>query len=105
MAQTAALVPGIGHRLINLFDLLFRIQEKENDLKILYCRVVTPMALKLIRRFDGDIIGDKAIICNFSREEPSKDKNGRIVDGAFRIFFPNNQAICYTLSGEISFVL
>src|SRR5947209_17573763 len=67
--------------------------------------MVTPMALKLIRRFDGDVIGDKAIICNCSREEPSKDKNGRIVDGAFRIFFPNNQAICYTLSGEISFVL
>ena len=90
---------------MSLFDQLLRIQVKENDLKILFCRMVTPMALKLIRRFDGDIIGDKAIICNCTREEPSKDKNGRIVDGAFRIFFPNNQAICYTLSGEISFVL
>ena len=90
---------------MSLFDQLFRIQVKEKDLKILFCRMVTPMALKLIRRFDGDIIGDKAIICNCSREEPSKDKNGRIVDGAYRIYFPNKQAICYTLSGEISFVL
>jgi hypothetical protein len=104
---------------MSLFGLLFRIQEKSKqgrhtqpqahsqgeDLKIIYCRTVTPMALKLIRSFDGDIVGDKAMICHFSREEPSRDKNGHIVDGAFRIFFPNSQAICYTLSGEISFVL
>ncbi len=63
------------------------------------------MALRLIRRFDGDVVGNEAIICNFSREEPSKDKYGNVVEDAFKIFFPNNQAICYSLSGAISYVL
>jgi hypothetical protein len=74
-------------------------------LRTLYCLTITTQALKLIRRFDGDILGDQAIICNMTREEPSRDRNGNVIEGAFKLFFPNAQAICYTLSGEISFVL
>jgi hypothetical protein len=74
-------------------------------LKILYCLTVTSRALKLIRSFDGDVVGNEAILCNFSREEPSRDKSGNIVAGAFKVFFPNGQAICYNDSGAISFVL
>lgn len=74
-------------------------------MKVLYCLTVTSMALHLIRKFDGDVVGDEAIICNFTSEEPSRDRNGNVVDGAFKIFFPNKQAICYSLSGEIAFVL
>jgi hypothetical protein len=74
-------------------------------MKTLYCLTITPLALKLIRRFDGDIVDNKAIICNFSHEEPGRDRNGNIIEGAFKLFFPNAQAICYTLSGEISYVL
>ncbi len=74
-------------------------------MKIIYCRSVTQLALKLIRSYEGDIIGDKAILCHFSREEPSRDKKGNIVPDAFRVIYPNGKAICYTLSGEIAFVL
>ena len=74
-------------------------------MRTLYCLTITAQALKLIRRFDGDIVGDQAIVCNMSHEEPSRDRNGNVVEGAFKLFFPNSQAICYTLSGEISFVL
>jgi hypothetical protein len=79
--------------------------KRRKSLKTLYCLTITPLALKLIRRFDGDIVADEAIICNYSREEPSRDRKGNIIEGAFKIFFPNAQAICYTLSGEIAFVL
>ncbi len=74
-------------------------------MKTIYCRSVTPLALKLIRSYDGDIVGEKAVLCNFSREEPSRNNKGHIVPDAFRVIFPNGKAICYTLSGEISFVL
>ncbi len=74
-------------------------------MKSIYCITITPFALRLIRSFDGDVIGDEAVICNYLQEEPSRDRNGNIIEGAFKIFFPNKQAICYTLSGEISFVL
>ncbi len=74
-------------------------------MKTLYCLTITPLALKLIRRFDGDIVDGEAIICHYCGEEPSRDKNGNIIEGAFKISFPNAQAICYTLSGEIAFVL
>jgi hypothetical protein len=74
-------------------------------LKSIYCSTITRSALKLIRSFDGDVVGDEAILCNFTLEEPSRDKNGRTVEDAFKVYFPNGQAICYALSGEISFVL
>jgi hypothetical protein len=74
-------------------------------LKRLYCCSITSKALRLIRSFDGDVIDNEAIICNFSREEPSTDRNGNVVEGSFKIFFPNSQAICYALSGEIAYVL
>ncbi|HTK10698.1 MAG TPA: hypothetical protein VL485_26225 [Ktedonobacteraceae bacterium] len=73
--------------------------------KAIYCCTITNLALRLIRSFDGDVLNNEAIICNFASEEPSRDQWGQLVDGAFRIYFPNQQAICYTLSGEISFVL
>lgn len=74
-------------------------------MKILYCTTITSKALKLIRQYEGDVNGCEAVICHFIHEEPSKNKFGNVVDGAFKIFFPNNEAICYTLSGEISYVL
>ena len=74
-------------------------------MKTLYCLTITTSALKLIRSFDGDIVANEAIVCNFSHEEPSRDRNGNVVEGAFKLFFPNDQAICYALSGEISIVL
>jgi hypothetical protein len=77
---------------------------KEVIVKKLFCRTITPQALKLIRFYEGDLKGDQVIICHNVREEPSHNNKGHIVEGAFRIFFPNEQAICYTLTGEISFV-
>ncbi len=66
---------------------------------------MTPKALALIRRYEGDVVGQEATICHYSHEEPSRDKFGNVVEGAFKIFFPDNQAICYAESGEISYVL
>jgi hypothetical protein len=74
-------------------------------LKSIYCSTITSSALKLIRSFDGDVVGDEAILCNVTYEEPSRDKHGRMVEDAFKAYFPNGQAICYAMSGEISFVL
>jgi hypothetical protein len=59
--------------------------------KTIYCRLVTPLALKLIRSYDGDAIGEKAILCHFFREEPSRDNKGHIVPGAFQVIFPNGK--------------
>ena len=74
-------------------------------MKTIYCLSVTPLALKLIRSYDGDVIGKKAILCNFSSVEPSRDKKGNIVEDAFKMTFPNGKAIYYNLSGAISFAL
>jgi len=74
-------------------------------LKTLYCITVTQKALSLIREYEGDVIGQEATICHYSYEEPSRDKFGNVVEGAYKIFFPNKQAICYTQTGEISYVL
>jgi hypothetical protein len=74
-------------------------------LKTLFCQTITKRALALIRSYDGDVVGYEAIIPHYSHEEPSRDRKGNQVEGAYKIFFPDNQAICYTLSGEISYVL
>ncbi len=74
-------------------------------MKRIYCLTVTPLALKLIRSYEGDIVGREAILCHFSYEEPSRDKKGNIVEGSFKVTFPNGKAICYNLSGAIAFVL
>lgn len=74
-------------------------------MKTLYCNTITPKALQLIRRFEGDVVDFEAIVCHYTHEEPSRDRHGNVVEGAFKIFFPDKQAICYTLSGEISYVL
>jgi len=73
--------------------------------KTLYCRIITTQALALIRHYEGDVVGHEAIICHYTREEPSRNKYGHIVEGAFKITFPNQQAICYNTTGEFSFVL
>ena len=73
-------------------------------MKSLYCLTITSLALKLIQSFEGDVVGNEAVICHEVREEPSRDRNGNVIEGAFRIFFPNDEAICYTLSGEIAFL-
>jgi hypothetical protein len=83
----------------------FALPARRVDLKSIYCNTITRSALKLIRSFDGDVVNGEAIICNFTHEEPSTDRNGRIVEGTFKLYFPNGQAICYALSGEISYVL
>lgn len=74
-------------------------------MKTLYCTTITPKALNLIRRYEGDVSGCEAVVCHYTHEEPSKNKFGHVVDGAYKIYFPNNEAICYALSGEISYVL
>lgn len=74
-------------------------------MKRIYCHSITPMALSLIRRFEGDVVENEAIICHYLKEEPSINKYGKVVEGAFKITFPDQQAICYTLSGEIAYVL
>ena len=74
-------------------------------MKTLYCTTVTSTALDLIRRFEGDVVGHEAIICHYKQEEPCTDHNGAIIDGAYKLVFPNAQAICYTLSGEIAAIL
>ncbi len=83
----------------------FIVSTGRGILKSIYCSTITRSALKLIRSFDGDVVDGEALICNFTHEEPSKDRNGRMIEDAFKIYFPNGQAICYALSGEISFVL
>jgi hypothetical protein len=87
-------------------DFWSQAQEKFGGiLKEIYCISITPAALRLIRRFDGDVTERIATICNFTHEEPSRDYKGRIIEGAFKVFFPNhNQALCYSLSGEIACV-
>lgn len=74
-------------------------------MKTIYCLSVTPLALKLIRSYDGDVIGKEAILCNFSSVEPSRDKRGNIVEDAFKMTFPNGKGIYYNLSGAICFAL
>ncbi|WP_126627858.1 hypothetical protein [Dictyobacter alpinus] len=74
-------------------------------MKTLYCTTITSRALQLIRSYEGDVSGSEAILCHYVHEEPSRDKYGRLVEDAFKVYFPNNEAICYTLSGEISYVL
>jgi hypothetical protein len=74
-------------------------------MKILYCTTITAKALALIRQYEGDVSGGEAVICHYVYEEPSKNRLGHVVEGAFKIFFPNNEAICYTTAGEISYVL
>ena len=74
-------------------------------MKTLYCTTITSRALQLIRSYEGDVSGCEAVLCHYIHEEPSRDKYGRVVENAFKIFFPNSEAICYTLSGEISYVL
>jgi hypothetical protein len=74
-------------------------------MKILYCTTITARALDLIRRYEGDVVNSEATICHYVHEEPSRNKFGQIVEDAYRIYFPNNEAICYSLSGEISYVL
>ncbi|GLV59195.1 hypothetical protein KDH_60230 [Dictyobacter sp. S3.2.2.5] len=74
-------------------------------MKTLYCTTITSSALKLIRRYEGEVSGCEATICHYVHEEPSKDKHGRVIENAFKVYFPNSEAICYTLSGEISYVL
>ena len=70
-----------------------------------YCLTITPLALKLIRRFDGDVVDFVATLCHYSRREPSKDKWGRNVEAAFRVTYPNGEALCYNEEGAICYVL
>ncbi|GAC1483649.1 MAG: hypothetical protein NVS2B12_38520 [Ktedonobacteraceae bacterium] len=74
-------------------------------MKILYCITITQMALRLIREYEGDVVGREATICHYTHEEPSRNRAGNVVEGAYKIYFPNKQAICYSTTGEISFVL
>ncbi|BCL78363.1 hypothetical protein ccbrp13_08280 [Ktedonobacteria bacterium brp13] len=74
-------------------------------MKRLYYRTITPQALALIRHYEGDIVGHEVIVCHYTYEEPSRNRKGHVVEGAFKMFFPNQQAICYTATGEFSFVL
>ncbi|MBE3561933.1 MAG: hypothetical protein IMW89_22330 [Ktedonobacteraceae bacterium] len=74
-------------------------------MKTIYCLTITPRALSLIRSFDGDVVGREAILCHYVSEEPGRDKWGNVVDGSFKVTFPNGDAICYNLSGAIAFVL
>lgn len=73
-------------------------------MKTLYCTDITPSALRLIRNYEGDVSGSFATVCHYIHEEQSMDRHGNIVADAFKIYFPNNEAICYTLAGEISYV-
>lgn len=74
-------------------------------MKTLYYRTITQQALALIRHYDGDVVGHEVIICHYTYEEPSRNREGNVVEGAFKIFFPNQQAICYTTTGEFAIVL
>ena len=74
-------------------------------MKTLYCTTITARALQLIRNYEGDVNGCEAVVCHYSHEEPSRNKFGNVVENAYKIYFPNSEAICYTLSGEISYVL
>jgi hypothetical protein len=74
-------------------------------MKTIYCITITSRALELIRRYEGDVQGSEATICHYIHEEPSRNKFGNVVENAYKIYFPNNEAICYATSGEISYVL
>ncbi|GCE10226.1 hypothetical protein [Tengunoibacter tsumagoiensis] len=71
-------------------------------MKTLFCTTITPNALRLIRRYEGDVVETEAIVCHYMTEEPSRDRAGNIVDGAYIMTFPNKEAICYSISGEIA---
>jgi hypothetical protein len=73
-------------------------------MKTLYCKDITPSALRLIRNYEGDVSGSFATVCHYIHEEQSMDRHGNIVADTFKIYFPNNEAISYTLAGEISYV-
>jgi hypothetical protein len=73
-------------------------------MKTLYCKDITPSALRLIRHYEGNVSDQIATIHHDIHEEPSRDRYGNIDSNAFKIYFPDNEAICYTLSGEISYV-
>ena len=73
-------------------------------MKTLYCKDITPSALRLIRHYEGDVKENLATVNHYIHEEQSRDRHGNIVVDAFKIYFPNNEAICYTLAGEISYV-
>src|SRR5947209_14166395 len=78
------------HRLLTILPLeecVLSRQVRRNDLKIIYCLTVTPLALRLIRNFDGDVVVYEAILCNFFIEEASRDRNGHFVDGACKVIF------------------
>ncbi|WP_149404812.1 hypothetical protein [Dictyobacter arantiisoli] len=74
-------------------------------MKTLYCTTITANALRLIRSYEGDVKNGEAIVCHYVHEEPSRDKHGRVVENAFKLYFPNSEAICYSLTGEISHVI
>lgn len=71
-------------------------------MKTVYCLTITSGALALIRKYEGDVERFKAILCHYTREEPSRDKFGNLVQDAYKVTYPNGQAICYNLGGAIS---
>ncbi len=70
--------------------------------KTIYCLTITSGALELIRKYEGDVRHFEATLCHYLCEEPSRDKYGNVVEDAYRVTYPNGEAICYNLSGAIS---
>ena len=71
-------------------------------MKTIYCLTITSGALALIRKYEGDVERFVATLCHYVREEPSRDKFGNLVQDAYKVTYPNGQAICYNLGGAIS---
>jgi len=70
--------------------------------KTIYCQTITTGALALIRKYEGDVRSFEAILCHYTREEPSRNKYGNLVEDAYKVTYPNGEAICYNLGGAIS---
>ncbi len=71
-------------------------------MKTVYCLTITTGALALIRKYEGDVEAFQATLCHYVSEEPSKNKYGNLVEDAYKVTYPNGEAICYNLSGGIS---
>jgi hypothetical protein len=59
------------------------------------CSPITARALRLIRRFDGDLTGNVAMLCHYTDVTRSRDKRGPIIEDCFRVTSPNHEATIY----------